>query len=111
MFSSAVFLLAAGKICKNQLVTDGFWYVFTDSQAASCKHFHCRNCRFRVFFFFEADYWNDFQNYLVISKEQAKSLSFLSTKNKNLKTIRACTESTYLLLYALKKYSSHDTIP
>jgi len=34
-------------------------FSFTESQAASCKHFQCQNRRFR---FFEAGYWKDFQN-------------------------------------------------
>jgi hypothetical protein len=39
MFSSADLSLAAGKMRKNQLVTGGFRYDFTESQAASFKHF------------------------------------------------------------------------
>jgi hypothetical protein len=31
--------LAAGEMRKNQLVTGGFQYYFTESQAASCMHF------------------------------------------------------------------------
>jgi hypothetical protein len=45
---------------ENELVTGGFQYYFKESQAASCKHFQCQYCRFRVF---EAGYWKDFQNY------------------------------------------------
>jgi hypothetical protein len=41
------------------LVIGGFRYYFTESQAASCKHFQRQNRRFRVF---EAGYWKDFQN-------------------------------------------------
>jgi hypothetical protein len=55
MFSSADLSLAAGKMRKNLLlVTGGFRYDFTESQAASCQI-----RRFRVF---EAGYWKDFQN-------------------------------------------------
>jgi hypothetical protein len=39
MFSIADLSLAAEKMRKNQLVTGGFLYYFTKSQAASCKHF------------------------------------------------------------------------
>jgi hypothetical protein len=61
------------------LVTSGFLYDFTESQAASCKHFQYQNRRFRVF---EAGYWKYFQNEQVISKEPARTLSliFVSTK-------------------------------
>jgi hypothetical protein len=41
---------------------------------ASCKHFHCQNQPFRVL---EAGYWKVFQNKKVISKEQAKALSWI----------------------------------
>jgi hypothetical protein len=45
---------------KNQLVTGGFRYDFTELQAAaSYKHFQFQNRRFRVI---EAGYWKDFQN-------------------------------------------------
>jgi hypothetical protein len=50
MCSSADLSLVAGKMRE---------YYFTESQAASCKHFHCKNPRFRVF---EVGYWKDFQN-------------------------------------------------
>jgi hypothetical protein len=53
-FSSADLSLAEGKMCKNQLVTGGFRYDFTESQAAFCNHFHCQNRRFGVF---EEGYW------------------------------------------------------
>jgi hypothetical protein len=69
--------------------------MITESQAASCKHSQCQNRRLRVF---EADYWKDFQNLYVISKEQAKSLSliFSSIKKQNIvKTVSACSESIY----------------
>jgi hypothetical protein len=69
------------------------------------KHFQCQNIRCRVF---QAGYWHDFQNLLVISREQAKtwSLIFSSTKKcKNVKIIRTGTESTYLLVQASKKIS------
>jgi hypothetical protein len=59
MFSSADLSLAAGKMRKHYLVTGGFRYDFTESQAASCKHFQCQNHRFIAF---EAGYWKDFQN-------------------------------------------------
>jgi len=50
MFSSAYLslALAAGKMRKNYLVTGGFRYGFTESQAASCNHFQCQNRRFTV---------------------------------------------------------------
>ncbi len=35
--------LAAGKMCKNQPVPCGYRYDFTESQAASFKHFQCPN--------------------------------------------------------------------
>jgi hypothetical protein len=59
MFSSADFLLAAGKMRKNELVTGSFWYYFTESQEASNMHCQCQNLQFRVF---EAGFWKDFQN-------------------------------------------------
>jgi hypothetical protein len=59
MLSSAGISLAAGKMRKNLLVTGGFRYDFTESQAAYCKHFKCQNRRFRVF---EVGYWKDFKN-------------------------------------------------
>jgi hypothetical protein len=59
MFSSNNLALASGKMHKNQVVTGGFQYGFTKSQAASCKHFQCKNRRFRVF---EPGYWKDYQN-------------------------------------------------
>ncbi len=34
--------------------------IFTESQAAFCKHFQCQNRHFRVF---EVGYWKDFLNY------------------------------------------------
>jgi hypothetical protein len=40
---------AAGKMCKNTLVTGGFRYDFTESLAASFMHFKCQNRRFDVF--------------------------------------------------------------
>ncbi len=64
----------------------------------------CR--RFRVF---EGGYWKDFKN-LVILKLWVWFFHQIRNK-KNWKTISACTESTYLLLKAFKKYSSRDTIP
>jgi hypothetical protein len=69
MFSSADLSLAAWKNAQEPTVTGGFRYDFTESQAASCKHFQCQNRRFRGF---EAGYWKDFQNQKVIPKEQAK---------------------------------------
>jgi hypothetical protein len=51
--------LAAGTMRKNYLVTGGFRYDFTESQAASSKHFQGQNRRWRVF---EAGYWKDFKN-------------------------------------------------
>ncbi len=49
-------------------------YDFTESQAASCRHFQSQNRRFRVF---EAGYWKDFQNQEVILKELAKTSSLI----------------------------------
>jgi hypothetical protein len=70
--------LAAGKMRKNELVTNGFRYDFTESQAASCKQFQSQNRRFRVF---EAVYL------------KTLSLIILSTKKQKIvKTIGACTE-------------------
>jgi hypothetical protein len=57
MFSGTDLSLAAGKMRRNLLVTGGFRYDFTESQAAFCMHF--QNHRLRVF---EAGYWKDFQN-------------------------------------------------
>jgi hypothetical protein len=74
MFSSADLSFAAGKMRENLHVTIGFRYSFTESQAASCKHFQCQNRRFRVF---ESGYWKYFQIYKVISKEQAKTLRLI----------------------------------
>jgi hypothetical protein len=51
---------------KNQHATGGFWQDFTESQAASCKHFQRQNRRFS---FFAVGYWKDFQNLLYIFKE------------------------------------------
>jgi hypothetical protein len=59
MYFSTDLSLAAGKMRKNELVTGGFWYDFTESQEASSMHFPFQNRRFKVF---EAGYWNDFQN-------------------------------------------------
>jgi hypothetical protein len=55
-------------------VTGSFLCDFKESQAASYKHIQCQNCRFWVF---EAGYWKNFQNQLVIPTEQAKTLSFI----------------------------------
>ncbi len=52
--------------------TGGFRDCFTESQAASCKHFQSQNHRFRVY---EGGYWKDFQNQKILSKEHAKTLS------------------------------------
>jgi hypothetical protein len=41
--------LAAGKMLKDYLVTGGFRYDFTESQAASCVYFQYQNRRFRGF--------------------------------------------------------------
>ncbi len=68
MFSSADLSLAAGKMRKNSLIT-------------GCIPVNIR--RFRVF---EAGYWKYSQNKLVISKEQAKTLSlnfFINYESKN----------------------------
>jgi hypothetical protein len=43
MLSSDDLSLAAGKMPKNLLVTGGFRYDFSESQAASCKHFNAKN--------------------------------------------------------------------
>jgi hypothetical protein len=59
MFSSANISLVAGQMRKNQHVTGGFRYDFTESQVASCKHFQRKNPRFR---FFAVVFWKDFQN-------------------------------------------------
>jgi hypothetical protein len=49
MFSSAYLSLAAGKMYKNKLVTGGFRYDFTESQAAYSKHFQWHIRCYRVF--------------------------------------------------------------
>jgi hypothetical protein len=85
--------------------------ILQESQAASCMHFQYQNRRFKVFE--AAGYWKDFQNLQVISKKQAKTLSFIfltTKKQKIVKTVSACLESTYLFLKSLKKYSSRDTV-
>ncbi len=61
MFSSADLSLVAWE---NELVTVGFRYDFTESRAASCMHFQCRNCHFRLFDEGSCKY---FKNYYVIS--------------------------------------------
>jgi hypothetical protein len=46
--------------------------------------------------------------------EQTKTLNLiysLTKKQKLVQSVSACTESTYLLLEALKKYTSCGTIP
>ncbi len=45
--------------CTRIKLPHGFWYDFTESQAASCKYFQCQNRCFRVF---RAACWRDFQN-------------------------------------------------
>jgi hypothetical protein len=70
MFSGAGLSLAAEKMGRNKLVTGGFRYDFTESQAASCKHFHRQSRRFMVF---KAGYWMVFLKKSVISKQQAKT--------------------------------------
>ncbi len=67
---------------------------FTESRAASCKHFQCQNCHFRVFEqvtgrIFEISKW--------IQKNKLKLLFdfFIKQRKKIEKTINACTESTY----------------
>jgi hypothetical protein len=58
MFSSDDLSLAAGKMCTEFTLSPvAFRYYFTESQAASCKHFQCQNRRF-----IEAGYWKDFYN-------------------------------------------------
>jgi hypothetical protein len=49
MFSKADLLLAAGKMLKKKIITGGFWYDCTESQATSCEQFQCQNRHFRVF--------------------------------------------------------------
>jgi hypothetical protein len=44
---------------RNELVTGDFQYDFTESQAASCKHFQRQSRRFMVL---KDGYWMDFQN-------------------------------------------------
>jgi hypothetical protein len=69
MFSSADLSLAAGEIRKKYFVTGSFQYDFTESQAASCKHF------------------------------QAKTLilNFSSTKKQKIvKTVSACTKNIFI---------------
>ncbi len=90
MLPGADLSLAAGKLRKNELVTGGFRYDFTESQARlPVSIFSVKNRRFRIL---EAVTARRFQ---LISKE----FDFSSTKEqKNVKTIIACTESTYLLL-------------
>ncbi len=56
-----------------------------------------------------------FSKLVIISKEQDKTLSLFSLsakKQKNVKTISTCTESTYSIYChkPAKKYSSRDTI-
>jgi hypothetical protein len=77
IFSSAGLSLAADKMRRNKLVTGGFRYDFTESQAASCKHFQRQSRRFMVF---NASYWMGFQSLSVISKQEARTLIFSSTK-------------------------------
>jgi hypothetical protein len=50
---------------------------------------------------------------VIISKEQAKTMIFSSTKQQKIvRTIITCTESTYLLLYKpAQKCSFRDTTP
>jgi hypothetical protein len=100
MFSSAGLSLAAGKMRRNKLVTGGFRYVFTESQAASCQHFQRQSRRFMVF---KEGYWMDFQNKSLISKQQA--LIFSSTKKQKL------YRKYILLLKALKNDIYRDIIP
>jgi hypothetical protein len=59
MFTGADLSLAAGKMRKNYLVKGGFLYDFTESKAASCRHFQCE---YRLIRIFEAVFWKDFQN-------------------------------------------------
>jgi hypothetical protein len=49
LLSSVELSLAAGKMCENKLVSGGFKYDFTESQAVLSKPFQCQNRRFRVF--------------------------------------------------------------
>ncbi len=55
------------------------------SKAAYCKHFQWKNCHFMVF---EAGYWNDFQNWHVIPKEQTKTLSLKLRNNQETKNFK-----------------------
>jgi hypothetical protein len=65
MFFSADLSLAAGEMRKKYFVIGSFLYDFTESQAASCKHFQAKTL----------------------------SLNFSSTKKqKFLKTVSACTK-------------------
>jgi hypothetical protein len=102
MFSSAHLSLAAEKMVKNSLVTGGLRDDFTESKAATSKHFQCQNRRFRAF---EAGYWKNIQNLLVISKEQAKtfSLIFSSTKQQKIVKLSAHVQKVPLYYYKLSK--------
>ncbi len=92
MFSSADLSLAAVKMRKNELFTGGFLYDLPESQVASWKHFQCQNSRFRGF---EAGYWKGFQNKSNF-KEKA-----ITKQQKIVKTISACTESTFFIIINL----------
>jgi hypothetical protein len=76
---SAHLLLAAGKMRKNELVTGGFRCDLQNHmRLPACKHFQCKNRRFRVF---EVGYWKDFQNLKGIVKEQGKTLNLIFSIN------------------------------
>ncbi len=84
--------LLQGKCARINLSQAASGMILQNHRRLPVSIFQCQNRCFRAF---EAGYRKYFK------KEQAKSLSliFLSTKKqKNCKTIRACTESNYLLL-------------
>jgi hypothetical protein len=71
IFSSADLSLAAWKMCKNSGM------VLQNHRWLPVGIFSVKNCRFM---FIEAGYWKAFQNLGIISKEQAKTLSFIFIK-------------------------------
>jgi hypothetical protein len=94
MFSSADLSLKAGKMRKNLLLTGGFRYDFTESEAASCMHSQI------------ATSWSMKQvtgGIFKISKyfqRKLKLLVFSSTKKQKIvKTISACKGTTKLKVF------------
>ncbi len=73
---------------------------------------HCHTQLLTFYLLLWNYFWNDFTVSILNEQTKTFSLDFSSTKKQKLvKTISAWTESSYLLLYAFKKYSSCDTIP